>query len=510
MTIRGQNEQTQDGLFVLNGGNLTDEEAAPLLGRHPKTPPSRKDEVWVKPRGFALIETAGFDGTVTASTYTVISSELQLSWLASWITTSYLLTSTASQPLYGRFSDAFGRRACVLFATALFGLGCLGCAISPTMICLIIMRAIAGLGGGGLMTMTTIINSDMVPDKHRGMYQALQNVLHGLGAICGATLGGTISDSVGWRTCFFAQAPFSLVAFILAYNIIPGKHTAPENTATRHCSSWRQIDVAGASLLFFGLMFQLTAMSLGSDLSWAHPSVIVMLTASSLLMVAFVAHERGEQATPILPLGMLVGRERVALLICNVSLGVVAYGLLFILPLFFQTVLLDAPSVAGLRLIAPSLATPLGGLTTGLAMRIGDSLTALTRTGLFFLLVTICMILTLGKHDQEWKYSTYGILGNFGQGMAYPSLLFGVVRATGKEGIRVEHAVATSLVYLTRALGSVWGVAAVSTIFQWSFSDKIQDALPDIPGAEEALDKLRRSTTALRDLDSELQSAAIN
>lgn len=96
---------------------------------------------------------AGFDGTVTASTYTLISSELQHSSLASWITTSYLLTSTAVMPLYGRFSDIFGRRACLLCATATFGLGCLGCAVSRDMISLIVMRALTGLGGGGLMTM---------------------------------------------------------------------------------------------------------------------------------------------------------------------------------------------------------------------------------------------------------------------------------------------------------------------------------------------------------------------
>lgn len=87
----------------------------------------------------------------------MISSDLQQSNLASWITTSYLLTSTAIQPLYGRFSDIFGRRACLLMATAVFGLGCLGCACSTDMTTLIMMRALAGLGGGGLMTMSKFI-----------------------------------------------------------------------------------------------------------------------------------------------------------------------------------------------------------------------------------------------------------------------------------------------------------------------------------------------------------------
>lgn len=97
---------------------------------------------------------AGFDGTVTASTYAAISSHFGASSFASWITTSYLLTSTAVQPLYGRFSDIFGRRICLLLAAAAFGLGCLGCAVATDVIMLDLMRALAGIGGGGLMTMS--------------------------------------------------------------------------------------------------------------------------------------------------------------------------------------------------------------------------------------------------------------------------------------------------------------------------------------------------------------------
>jgi MFS family permease len=102
---------------------------------------------------FTNVFLAGFDGTVTAATYTLISSKMMHARLASWITTSYLVTSTAVQPLYGRFSDIYGRRACLLFATALFGLGCLGCSLSPDIASLIIARGVAGVGGGGLMTM---------------------------------------------------------------------------------------------------------------------------------------------------------------------------------------------------------------------------------------------------------------------------------------------------------------------------------------------------------------------
>lgn len=124
-------------------------------------PESHADDVWKPGAGFWWIEVAlwanvflsGFDGTITASTYTAISSDFNASNNAAWLTTSYLITSTAFQPLYGRFSDMFGRRICFFVSTLTFMLGCLGCSVAPSMMILNLMRGLTGFGGGGLITM---------------------------------------------------------------------------------------------------------------------------------------------------------------------------------------------------------------------------------------------------------------------------------------------------------------------------------------------------------------------
>lgn len=129
-------------------------ENTPLL-REPE------EESWKPPRGFVWIELAifanvflyGFDSTITAATYAIISSDFDAANTASWLTTSYLVTSTAFQPLYGRFSDILGRRICFFVATTTFALGCLGCGLATNVVVLNLMRALTGFGGGGLMTM---------------------------------------------------------------------------------------------------------------------------------------------------------------------------------------------------------------------------------------------------------------------------------------------------------------------------------------------------------------------
>lgn len=108
--------------------------------------------------------------------------------------------------------------------------------------------------------------------------------------------------------------------------------------------------------------------------------------------------------------------------------------MLFLMPLFFQTVLLDTASVAGLRLVPPSLATPLGGLATGVFMRHSTNLTLLTRGGLFLCFLGASLTVTLGMQDPGWKYSCFLAFGNLGQGIVYPSLLFGTIRASEQKG----------------------------------------------------------------------------
>jgi MFS family permease len=270
----------------------------------------------------------------------VIGSEFNAANTISWLTTSYLITSTAFQPLYGRFSDILGRRTCFFTATVTFLLGCLGCAVAPDIVSLNIARALTGLGGGGLMTMATIINSDMIPFQQRGMYQACQNVLHGFGSICGASVGGFIADSIGWRWCFLCQVPISIFAFVVGYLVLekdrhekqgPGPISDDDPVPV---SKWEQIDLTGALLLVLGLSAQLAAMSMGgNNYPWSDVRVISALISSVILLMLFVMVELRTKAIPIMPMSMLRGTLAVSNLISNVGVGMVAYAVSLNLPM---------------------------------------------------------------------------------------------------------------------------------------------------------------------------------
>ncbi|RFU27317.1 hypothetical protein B7463_g9028, partial [Scytalidium lignicola] len=494
------------------------EETTPLFSSSNEHVADSTDDKWTPPNGFLWIQIAifanvflsGFDGTITASTYAVIGSEFNAANTISWLTTSYLITSTAFQPLYGRFSDIFGRRLCFFTATVTFLLGCLGCGFAPDVISLNLMRALTGLGGGGLVTMATIINSDLIPFKRRGMYQAGQNVLHGFGSICGASLGGVIADTIGWRWCFLCQVPISIFAYAIGYFVIIDPHIqqqfpGDETRDTKAISMWKRIDLSGSVLLVLGLSAQLAALSMGgNDYPWDDFRVITALIASVILLAVFVIVEIRTSAIPVMPMNMLKGTLAISNLVSNVCVGMSAYAFLFMIPLFFQVVLQDTPSQAGIRLVIPSLATPIGGFIAGVVMSHYGKLSELVRVGCFLMMFGNGLVASLKYRDSSWKYLIYLVPANLGQGMAYPSILFTFLAAFDHS----EQAVSTSMVYLFRSMGTVWGVAASSTIVQNVLAKQLPIALSGVDNKEKIIDEIRHSVTVLKDLPIEVGNIA--
>ncbi|KAI2780497.1 MFS general substrate transporter [Daldinia loculata] len=507
-TIRA-NLSEQDATEPLNAASHDPEsgERQPLIG---STPPSEDD--WKAPPYFVWIEMAimsnvflyGFDGTITAATYAVISSEFDATNTASWLTTSYLITSTAFQPLYGRVSDIFGRRICFFISTITFAVGCLGCGLANDIVLLDCMRALAGFGGGGLMTMATIVNSDMIPFRRRGMYQAMQNGIFGFGAICGASFGGSIADTIGWRWCFILQVPISVIALILGYVVIENQQISFSGGSSLK-ETWRRVDFLGSFLLVLAISVQLVGLSLGgNELPWSSPWVIISLGGSSVLFGIFFWVEGKTTAIPVIPLRMLRGRLPIFIQLSNVCAGLSAYAYLFLLPLFFQIVLLDSATTAGARLAIPSLATPIGGLIAGIVMSRWGKLITLVRIGAILMAVGNGLVTSLSFVDSNWKYYIYIFPANLGQGIVYPGILFTSL-ATFEHA---DHAVSASTVYLIRSLGTVWGVSITSAIVQTTLSIRLPEVLNDVPDKWRIIDAIRHSAETLRELPPDIQLKA--
>ncbi|KAG7884614.1 hypothetical protein KL938_001741 [Ogataea parapolymorpha] len=461
---------------ITYGATKSDDEET-VLSVSPALPPNF---FWIECSLLANVFLAGFDGTVTASTYTTIGNEFKAANTASWITSSYLITSTAFQPLYGSFSDVLGRRVCVIGATSFFILGCLGCGISSNIFVLDAMRAVTGIGGGGLITLATIVNSDLVAPEKRGSWQAFQNLLLGFGSICGASLGGVIADTLGWRWCFLAQVPVALAGLVIGYFYI---HNPKPPHVHVSVHMFDKIDIKGATALVLSLAFQMVVLSLGgNELSWSDYRLLFMLVLSIGLLFHFALIELRTSAIPIIPPALLHSSFSYIILGIGVFLGISSYAYLFVLPLLFQIVLGDTASQAGLRLTIPALFTPVGGLIAGVLMsRKKYSLFSLVVAGCTLMLFGNFVTLFIHKGVNQWVTGLCLIPANVGQGLAFPTSLFSFIYNFDRD----KQAIATSTAYLFRSMGSVWGVTGSAAIIKRVFARRCLSSLHRVPGLSE-------------------------
>jgi hypothetical protein len=264
----------------------------------------------------------------------------------------------------------------------------------------------------------------MIPFRKRGMYQALQNGMFGFGAICGASFGGSIADSIGWRWCFNLQVPISIFALFVGALVIRNPEGGFQ-LGQSFRETWSRVDFTGSLLLVIAISLQLVGLSLGgNELPWSSPWVIGSLVGSFVLLGLFLRVEATTRAIPIIPLRLLYGKLPALIQLSNICVGTSAYAYLFNLPLFFQVVLLDSATTAGGRLAIPSLATPIGGLIAGIVMSKWGKLVTLVRVGAILMVVGNALVTSLGFEDSVWKYYVYIFPANLGQGIVYPGILF--------------------------------------------------------------------------------------
>ena len=135
---------------------------------------------------------AAVDQTLLATATPVISRELGGLRDTSWLAVAYLLASVIMVPLYGRLGDRFGRRKVLSLAIAVFALGSLACAIAPTLGLLVAGRALQGVGGGGLMTLSQALIGEVVAPRLRARNQSYFAIIFTLASVGGPVIGGLV------------------------------------------------------------------------------------------------------------------------------------------------------------------------------------------------------------------------------------------------------------------------------------------------------------------------------
>ncbi|PTU20825.1 hypothetical protein P175DRAFT_0557513 [Aspergillus ochraceoroseus IBT 24754] len=435
------------------------------------------------------------DQTIIVASYGKIGSDLEALNLTSWVATSYFLTLTSFQPLYGKLSDIFGRKACLLFAYVVFGTGCLFCGLAQNIHQLIAARAFQGIGGGGMTTVVSILMSDIIPLRERGVWQGIINIIWASGSSIGAPLGGILADYIGWRWSFIGQFPLCILAFLAVTVLL--------DLPVRETSHWktklRRVDFPGAIVLIGATVCFLIGLDRGSNVSWTIPLTVVSLSVSAGLFVLFVVVEMYYASEPFAPGHIIFDRAFFPSYLCNFfSLGGWLAGI-FYLPLYFQAVDGVSATAAGIRLLPCIVSSVSGSLFAGFVMK---------WTGRFYwmtLIAYLCLVFGLttvflfsgGVTESLIPMILGTMVSAFTVGVGGTTTLISLISNATPE----DQAVVTACSYLFRSLGSVIYISLSSTVVQQLLRWRLRSALHDSKDVDSIVDGVRQSLDFIKTLD---------
>ncbi|KAJ1948338.1 hypothetical protein FBU59_001642 [Linderina macrospora] len=303
---------------------------------------------------------AGLDTSILGSALPAISNSFDGLSQVAWISAAYILTFTSLQPIVSKVSEIFGRLPVLIASLLVFCAGSAVCGAASSVTMLIGGRAMAGVGGCGLVTMVQVIIIDVLPLRERGIYMSFTNLASTAAVAAGPLMGGAITDHWVWRWCFYLNIPICAVIIVVA--LISVRTTPVTGTAKEKLE---RVDFPGAFLLLAGLVLLILGLNWGGkDYSWSSPAVISTLVLGLVLLIAFIGVEKWVAKEPIIHFRLFTSRDTLPILIAQFFLGIGIIFTTFYMPIYFTVVRGTTSTIAGLYIL-PYL---VGMLATGLVM----------------------------------------------------------------------------------------------------------------------------------------------
>jgi EmrB/QacA subfamily drug resistance transporter len=405
---------------------------------------------------------AALDQTIVSTALPTIAGDLNGLNHLSWVVTAYLITSTISLPLWGKFGDLYGRKNFFQIAIVIFLIGSMLSGLSQNMIELIAFRAIQGAGAGGLMVGSQAIIGDVIPPRQRGRYMGYFGAVFGLSSILGPLAGGWFTQHVSWRWIFYINVPIGIVALIAIAIVlqIPVKKVH------------HKIDWWGTAFLSFGVvgLILLTTWG-GAEYAWGSPMILGLGIVSALFLVIFCFVE-AKVAEPIIPLNLFKNRTFNAASAVGFVIGFTMFGSIVYLPLYLQIVHGASPTLSGLELL------PMVG---GMLITFVLSGQLVTRTGRYkifpivgsaVLSLGLIMLAQLGAHTSFGYAAIDMFVVGLGLGLVMQVLVVAVQNSVPHSQLGTATATATFF----RTIGGAFGVAVLGAVFNSQLLSNIRSS----------------------------------
>jgi len=400
------------------------------------------------------------DQTIVATALPTIVDDVGGRAAMGWVFAGYTLAMTATMPIYGRLGDLQGRRKLFLGCLVGFVAASALCGVATSMTQLIVLRALQGVAGGGVLVLSQAVVADAVSARDRGRFMAPVGLVYATSSVLGPLVGGALTEAAGWRWIFWVNIPLGVVAVALAVRSVP--HPVGPRAHGR-------LDLAG-SVLYVVAVTGLVVLTgtLGRALSWTSPVAVAGVVASSLAGALFVVRMLRHH-DPLIPVGVLRNRSVVIASILGLAVGGGVFALVGFIPTIVQDVLSMRPASSGALLLA---------LVMGMMLSTTTTARWTARTGRYRPLplagcVTSAVALTyLAGLDETWQPWQAGA-GLFVLGAGVGCFMM-LVTTIAQDAVTPDLVgSATSTVNLVRELGVTVGAATIGSVLASAVAPKL-------------------------------------
>jgi MFS family permease len=401
------------------------------------------------------------DLTIIATAIPKITSEFHGLKDVSWYSAAFFMTIGGFQSAWGKAYKYFNLKITFLVSIFIFELGSLICGVAPNSTTLIVGRAIAGLGAGGIGSGCYTIIAFSAGPKNRPMFTGIIGCSYGVAAVVGPLMGGAFADKVTWRWCFYINLPIGAISalIILVFFQTPRAAIPKEATLTEKLL---QMDPVGAVLVMGAVISYILALHYGGlEHAWNSSVVIGLFVGFLLLSATFVVWEWCQEDRAMMP--FRIASQRVYWV--NSAFAFFFSGayflMIFFLPVYFQSVDNVSAAMSGVRNLPLIVAVTISMLGSGAYISITGIAAPIIVAGTAIGLICMGLLYTLDVDSSNAKWIGYQVIGGVGWGIASQVPII-TVQATASAADLPE---ATAILLFFQTVGGAFMVSAAQSAF---------------------------------------------
>ena len=405
------------------------------------------------------------DQTIVGTALPKIIVDLQGFEQYAWVTTAYLLASTATIPVIGKLGDIYGRKWFIVGGVVVFLIGSALCGAAWGMTELILFRGIQGLGAGMIFSNIFTSIADIFPDPaRRAKYQGVFFAVFSLSSVVGPSLGGWITDNLDWRWVFYVNLPLGLFSLVALPMVLRQSERRPG----------AKVDYLGAATITASVTALLLALSwIGEGDAWDANRVAAGFVLAAVLLAVFVPVELRARE-PIIPLSLFKSRVFVTSALLMFLVGIGMFGIILYTPLFVQGSLGKTATGSGAVLTPLVFAMTFVGILGGQIIARVRRVKPFTIVGAVFMAFGVYLLTTLNVESTQATVALYLAVTGLGLGLIMPTATLAVQNSVEKRMLGV----ATSATQFVRSLGSTVGTAVIGSIVTKGYADNLAANAP--------------------------------